>query len=116
MAENKYNLYELQKKIHYKTVSPILTAWDEQSDNDVTDLARMAYEAGRNSISKEKNKMAEVAKLFGVELDEEFDVAIQGTICTVSFTERGLIGHPVYYPNDFLLRALLTGKAVVIDG
>ncbi len=54
MAENKYNLSELQKKIPYKVVAPILTAWDEQSDNDVTDLARMAYEAGRNSILKER--------------------------------------------------------------
>ena len=62
MAE-KCNLYELQKKIPYEVVAPILKAWDEQSDNDVTDLARMACDAGRNSISKERNKMEAVAQL-----------------------------------------------------
>lgn len=56
MADNKYNLDELQKKIPYKTIAPILTAWDEQSDFDVTDLARMAYDAGRNSILEEERK------------------------------------------------------------
>ena len=56
MAKNKYNLSELQKEIPYKAVAPILT------DGDVTDLARMAYDAGRNSISKEKNKMVKVAE------------------------------------------------------
>ena len=42
-------LYELQQKIPYSVVSPLIAMWDELSDGDISDLARIAYEAGRRS-------------------------------------------------------------------
>jgi hypothetical protein len=121
MAE-KYNLSELLKKIPYGTVAPILTAWDEQSDNDVTDLARMAYEAGRNSVSKEKNKMEQVAALFGKRLGEEFKIKDLMTekIYVALFDNYGMKAYVEGFSNSWkprrdMVMRLIVGEAVITD-
>ena len=117
MAE-KCNLYELQKEIPYETVSPILTAWSDLSDNDVTDLARMAYEAGRNSISKEKNKMEQVAAMLKIKINEQFIVTFPDRYYTkAKLTKNGAweVIHGKWSLSDRLLRELLTNKAVIVD-
>lgn len=67
------------------------------------------------------NKMAEIAKIFGKELDEEFSILTpRGKIRKVKFTaDRGLL----YYDNvehewnkNFgFLNFLCEGKAVIVD-
>ena len=61
-----------------------------------------------------ENKMAEVAKLFGKDLDEEFAVKNQRSIYYhLAFTDKGLT---VLGTNkDITLRQLLTGEAVITD-
>lgn len=125
--KNKYNLYEVQKKIPYEIVMPILAAWDEQSDRDITDLAKMAYDAGRNSISKEKNRMAEVAALFGKKLGEEFFVELKDEysvrqsgkrIWKMKLEADGLrcyIPNKGWFFNRPILSDLITGTAVIVD-
>ena len=65
------------------------------------------------------NKMAEVAKLFGKHLGEEFTVKYQISkykwciVDNLVFTDRGL----TYYGKckDAILRQLLTGQAVIVE-
>ncbi len=68
-----------------------------------------------------ENKMAEVARMFGKELGEEFKV--KGTIrdfyeVTVAFTSNGLFlrGKNAIVVNRMgVLEDLLTGEAVIVD-
>jgi hypothetical protein len=68
-----------------------------------------------------ENRMAEVAKLFGKGLDEEFKV--KSTIrnsysATVVFTSSGLFisdAGPIVVSRMTILDDLLTGEAVIID-
>lgn len=67
------------------------------------------------------NRMAEVAKMFGKELGERFDVVICGDRFTVYFTETGM-EHEAdvkefnwYNLNPHLLEGILTGRAVIVN-
>ena len=67
-----------------------------------------------------KNKMAEVAQMFGKRLGERFDVMCKGNRFTAYFTEDG-IEHEAnvkefnwYSLNAYMLEGLLTGKAWIV--
>lgn len=64
------------------------------------------------------NYMAEVAKMLGVKLGEEFDVDVHGTIVKAKITQNDicLLGSPHYLANynaSTLLRNLLCGRYVI---
>jgi hypothetical protein len=75
----------------------------------------------RMSGQMAENKMAEVAKLFGKKLGEEFTVKDKyKTEWHCKFTKRGLLYLDKTFfdwqeSGDYLLQFLLTGKAVIID-
>jgi hypothetical protein len=78
----------------------------------------MAYDAGRNSILKKRNKMAEVAALFGKRVGERFTVERDHDRFDCRFTKHGLDTFGVYENpymsfDVFILEELLTGKAVI---
>ena len=68
-----------------------------------------------------ENKMAEVAKLFGKKLDEEFKVKIlqkrEEYWCRFAYAGLEVAGwDKVYTKNDvWLLHELITGTAVIVD-
>lgn len=68
-----------------------------------------------------ENRMAEVAKLFGKQLGEEFEIVTpKGRIRTVKFTaERGLLYYDrierEWNKNFVFLNFLCEGKAVIVD-
>jgi hypothetical protein len=68
-----------------------------------------------------ENKMAEVARLFGKQLGEEFTVKDKyKTVWHCKFTKRGLMYLDKTFfdwqeSGDYLLQFLLTGNAVIID-
>jgi hypothetical protein len=62
------------------------------------------------------NKMAEVAKMFGKELGEEFKILYKDENYTAYFRKEGLRVRGLFCLTwDNALVALLTGKAVIID-
>ena len=69
----------------------------------------------------EKNKMEEVAKLFGKKINEQFTVKDKyKTEWHCKFTKRGLLYLDKSFfdwqdSGDYLLQSLLTGKAVIVD-
>ena len=68
----------------------------------------------------QKNKMEQVAAMFGKKLDEHFCVSCCNTRFLLKFTLDGLWvfddswGH--WNGEDGMLEALLTGEAVIVDG
>jgi hypothetical protein len=66
-----------------------------------------------------ENKMAEVAKLFGKHLGEEFTVKYQVSkykwyiVDNIAFADNGLTYRGKR--SDVILRQLLTGQAVIVD-
>jgi hypothetical protein len=62
------------------------------------------------------NKMAEVAKMFGKELGEEFKILYKDENYTAYFRKEGLRVRGLFCLTwDNALVALLTGKAVIVD-
>lgn len=69
-----------------------------------------------------ENKMAEVARLFGKELDEQFYIIIHGKKRIARFTVFGLSvldesANPCEWDlgNSRLLECLMIGEAVIVD-
>ena len=70
-----------------------------------------------------ENKMAQVAALFGKELNEQFRImrearGKQTEALEAKFDKSGLMTRPfigVFRDNDIVLRQLMTGKAVIVD-
>jgi hypothetical protein len=63
-----------------------------------------------------ENKMAEVAKMFGKELGEEFKILYKDENYTAYFRNEGLRVRGLFCLTwDNALVALLTGKAVIVD-
>jgi hypothetical protein len=61
-----------------------------------------------------ENKMAEVAKMFGKELGEEFKILYKDENYTAYFRNEGLRVRGLFYLTwDNALVALLTGRAVI---
>jgi len=73
----------------------------------------------RMSGQMAENKMAEVARLFGKKLGEEFTVKYEDKVKTWKFDERGLLYHNAkeneWRKNYGYLDFLIRGKAVIID-
>lgn len=69
--------------------------------------------------SETKNKMAEVAKLFGKELKERFCIIRYGDRYDARFLERGFevygLENPYVDMDSFVLMDLLTGKAEIVE-
>lgn len=68
-----------------------------------------------------ENKMAEVAALLGVKLDEEFIVYNEyRKNMTCKITEKGLFfyhgSYDAWWQDSGLLSELITGEAVIVDG
>lgn len=65
----------------------------------------------------ENNKMAEVAKMFGKELGEVFDIKWGVCEYTIRFTKDGMEVTDDYgeWYEAQLYRVLLTGEAVIVD-
>ena len=65
------------------------------------------------------NRMAEVAKMFGKKMGEEFTVRYEDKVKTWKFDERGLLYHNVkeneWRKNYGYLDFLIRGKAMIID-
>lgn len=61
-----------------------------------------------------KNRMPEVAKMLGIELNEEFKVEILGDIVTYHFSDKGLRCEGVAYYCSDALRQLLNGEIEII--
>jgi hypothetical protein len=65
------------------------------------------------------NRMAEVAKMFGKKMGEEFTVRYEDKVKTWKFDERGLLYHNAkeneWRKNYGYLDFLIRGKAVIID-
>ena len=63
-----------------------------------------------------KNRMAEVAAMFGKKLNEPFKISYLGDNHSIVFREDGT--HQLNdYPIDFdLLHVLLTGQAEIVEG
>jgi len=88
---------------------------DDDNAEFVADILRYHYK-----LLTLKNKMAEVAKMFGKKLDEEFivnDEYRKKMICKI--TERGLFfyygAYEAWWQDSGLLSELLIGKAVIIN-
>jgi hypothetical protein len=63
-----------------------------------------------------ENKMAEVAKMFGKELGEEFKILYKDENYTAYFRNEGLRVRGLFCLTwDNALVALLTGRAVIIN-
>jgi hypothetical protein len=63
-----------------------------------------------------ENKMAEVAKMFGKELGEEFKILYKDENYTAYFRNEGLRVRGLFCLTwDNTLVALLTGRAVIVD-
>ena len=66
-----------------------------------------------------ENKMADVAKLFGKKLDEEFIIAVRQVEYVALFSHDGLEIFDTscdFWMVDYeILGDLLTGKAVIVD-
>lgn len=86
-----------------------------------TDGILALIEIDRSVAKMAENKMAEVAKLFGKELGEEFTVNDKyKTEWHCKFTKRGLLYLDKTFfdwqeSGDYLLQFLLVGKAVIIN-
>jgi hypothetical protein len=69
----------------------------------------------------QKNKMEQVAALFGKKLNERFTVRYDGNhLFDCKFTECGLISYGAYDNpwldfDTFMLQDLLVGRAVIVD-
>ena len=67
----------------------------------------------------DKNKMEQVAQLFGKKLNEPFKVMYLGEIITMEFTEDGLISSDLIYKGAIIefnkWHVLMTGYAVIVD-
>ena len=67
----------------------------------------------------DKNKMEQVAQLFGKKLNEPFKVRYLGEIITMEFTEDGLISSDLIYKGAIIefnkWHVLMTGYAVIVD-
>lgn len=64
------------------------------------------------------NHMAEVAKLFGKKLGEEFTAVIYDTVSACKFTHNGLqikLDYGRWYLNSGWLVCLLTGEAKIVE-
>ena len=64
------------------------------------------------------NRMADVAKMFGKKLNEEFTIRLIFRSERIAyFTEKGLhvFGTTNFVISDTALKELLTGEAVIID-
>ena len=86
---------------------------DDDNAEFVADILRYHYK----SLTT-KNKMGEVAKMFGKELGEEFEVRAFSYIIKTKFTEFGLEEHfftSEWLLNGELLQMLLTGEAVITN-
>lgn len=88
---------------------------DDDNAEFVADILRYHYK----SLTTE-NKMAEVAKLFGKKLGEEFTVEhdhdrfdCEFGLC--GFIARGAYENPYMAFDCFILEDLLTGEAVIVD-
>ena len=97
MAEDRLEVTHLMGK---KLDKPIILEWGPKPED--------------------KNKMAEVAKLFGKKLGEEFKIKYGVGLdyeAVVKFTEKNFrVYHLSYWGWDNnLLAELLTGKAVIVD-
>lgn len=64
-------------------------------------------------MAENKNRMAEVAALFGKQLGEEF--RIRDSNLVYAFDDIGLAEYGVVYNNE-MLRKLLTGEAEIAEG
>lgn len=63
-----------------------------------------------------ENKMAEVARLFGKKLDEEFEIRYKDENYIAYFRNEGLRVRGLFCLTwDNALVALLTGRAVIVD-
>lgn len=66
-----------------------------------------------------ENKMTEVAKMFGKEMNEEFTARLKvGFEINCKFTNEGLKQEIVdgdWYDNDNFLRRLLIGEAEIVE-
>ena len=64
------------------------------------------------------NRMADVAALFGKNLNEEFTAVIWDAMQKCKFTDEGLEAKSLdgkWYKSDNWLRCLLIGEAVIVD-
>lgn len=66
-----------------------------------------------------ENRMADVARLFGKKINEEFIVDFDGEIYDCKFTEEGFkscfIGDSLYDDDESLLETLILGDAMIVE-
>jgi hypothetical protein len=109
--EKQYGFYDSKQAYMYGNTRLIPSFRVQQWLDHIADIKRKEQ--------SQKNKMSQVAALFGKRFDEHFYVNCCNTKFLLKFTSDGLWVFDNSWGNwngeDGMLEALLTGSAVVID-
>jgi len=109
--EDFYGFYDIKQAYMFGNTRLIPSFRVQQWLNHLDDINRKKQ--------SQKNKMEQIAKMFGKELNENFCVSCCNTRFLLKFTSDGLLvfddswGH--WNGEDGMLEALLTGEAVIVN-